>query len=127
MNCIVCVATLIPLAQDLLPLLSSILSAPFATSYPPLLQESVRAMQQIILNGWPRIGYHRGQVLKGLVICWCRIQEDQAGSEELRDIRKAIKSTVELLTVATKDEKATTEEFRTLIASDARLQELLLP
>lgn len=84
-------------------------------------------MQQIVLNGWPRIGYHRGQVLQGLVICWCRTQEDGADSADLNAIQNAIKATVRLLTVAVGDEEMITKDFRALVASDNRLRELLLP
>lgn len=65
--------------------------------------------------------------MQGLVICWCRIREDRAGSEDLEAIQDAIKATVGLLRVATRDEETITEDFRTMVASDARLRELLLP
>lgn len=65
--------------------------------------------------------------MQGLVICWCRIQEDGAGSEDLKAIQDVIKATVGLLTVAMGDDKTITQDFGTLIASDARLQELLRP
>lgn len=84
-------------------------------------------MQQIVLNGWPRICYHRGQVLQGLVICWCRTQEDGADSADLNAIQDAIKAIIRLLTVAVGDKEMITKDFRALVASDNRLRELLLP
>lgn len=112
--------------KHILPLLTGILAAPFATAYPPLLQASVKAVQTIIIADWPRIAHHRGEILKCVTICWCRIGDEEAQSQELNEVREGIKQAVQLLTcVVTRDVKVA-EEYQTLINSDGRLRDLLI-
>lgn len=70
--------------QDILPLLTAILTAPFATACPPLLLAALAALaavETVVLVGWPRVGYHRGEILKGLVGCWLRVEQEGEGGE----------------------------------------------
>ena len=112
--------------KHILPLLSGTLANPFATAYPPLLQVSIKAIQVVIINDWPRITYHRGQILRGLTICWCRIADEGNISKELQNVRGSLKKTLRLLTSASSREVNVTQEYRTLISIDDRLQDLLI-
>lgn len=109
-------------------MLSQILSAPFATAYPPLLEASVHAMDAVIVHVWPRVAYHRGEILEGLIICWCRIQgeEEERQSTELLRIQTNIHRTVKLVTAILKPDVNVLEEYQTLIDADRRLQNLLI-
>lgn len=107
-------------------MLSSILSAPFATAYPPLLLAAVEAIERVILIDWPRISYHRGEILRGLVVCWCRIAEEEELSKELSSVRAKIKECTKLLTAVLDQEVDVGSEYRSLIGGDSRLKELLV-
>jgi tRNA nucleotidyltransferase (CCA-adding enzyme) len=85
--------------KDLLPMLSGTLSDPFITAYPPLLAQAALALQAVILNAWPRIGLWRAEVLRGLAVCWLRIQEE-AQTPELEDITRNLRDTVQILVAA---------------------------
>jgi len=113
------------LPKNVLPLLAANLADPFATAYPPLLQASVKSIRAIIVTAWPRVAYHRGDILQGLTICWCRIEEQETESEELRIIKEDVKDTVRLLTVVLEMDVNVAEDYRQLIDSDNRLQGLL--
>lgn len=113
----------------MIPLLAQVLSAPFATAYPPLLEASVHAIDAVVVNVWPRVAFHRGEILEGLVVCWCRIQgeeERQSDEEQLQRIQTDIHRTVKLVTAILKTDMDVTEEYRTLIDADRRLQNLLI-
>lgn len=112
--------------KHILPLLTGILAAPFATAYPPLLQASVKAVQTIIIADWPRIAYHRGEILKGVTICWCRIADIEAPSQELKEVRVSIAQTVQLLTCVLTGNVKVLQEYQILIDSDSRLRDLLV-
>lgn len=101
------------------------LSAPLATAYPPLLKASLNAAQMIILNAWPRIAHHRGEILKGLTLCWCRLRVEETKSKELKDIQRDIERTTKLLTSVVRRIVDVVEEYQVLINSDSRLWELL--
>lgn len=112
-------------SKNILPLLSANLAAPFATAYAPLLQASVKALEAAILNDWPRISHHRGEILKGLTICWCRILEQETESKELNMVQESIKRMIQLLTAVMKTDVNVIEEYQILIDSDDRLRGLL--
>lgn len=112
--------------KHVLPLLTGILAAPFATAYPALIQSCVEAMQTIIVADWPRIARYRGEILKGVTICWCRIVDEKAQSQELKAVQESIEQTVQLLTCATRWDVQMVEEYQILIDSDSRLRDLLL-
>ena len=106
-------------------MLTRILAAPFATTYPPLLQASVKLIQTIIVTHWPRISHHKGEILKGITTCWCRIGEDEVQSQELKEVRKGIDQAVQLLTCVVTGSVEVVGEYKILIDSDNRLRDLL--
>ena len=121
----------------MLPLLSSKLSAPFAVACPPLLLSTLYTLQSIILIAWPRIPQYRAEILKGLTVCWFRIddeleEQDQKGeamNEELKRIRQSIRATIQILTATTLEQDAldVVGEYRMLVAEgDERLRGLLV-
>ena len=80
----------------------------------------------MIINAWPRIAYHRGEVLRGLTICWCRIQEEDSLSEELREVEESVRRTLRLLTNVLRRDVDVEEEYRILIDGNDRLADLLV-
>ncbi|KAL8667750.1 MAG: hypothetical protein Q9168_007200 [Polycauliona sp. 1 TL-2023] len=111
--------------KDLLPIISTILTAPFATAYPPLLDVSVQLLRAIIVNGWPRLAFHRAEVLEGLVICWGRIEEEKERTEGLVNVQKGIEDVVRVVVKVLGDGEEMREELRMLWDCDERLETLL--
>ena len=112
--------------QHIVPLLSGILSNPFATAYPPLLLAALQAIQSVTIIDWSRMEYHGSEILRSLIVCWCRaVQDDTARPSSLGHVKAEIKYSVRLLTAVLKRDIDVAAEYRLLIASDDRLQELL--
>ena len=112
--------------KHIFPLLTGILAAPFATAYPALLQASAEAIKTTIVTGWPRIAHYRGEILKGVIICWCRIKDEYVQSQELNAVRESIEQVMQLLTCAVAQNARIFEEYQTLVDSDRRLRHLLV-
>ncbi|KAI9730413.1 MAG: hypothetical protein M1834_005923 [Cirrosporium novae-zelandiae] len=110
----------------LLPLLSDILAAPFATAYPPLLLTTAKTLKTIILNDWPRITFHEGELLRGLTVCWCKLKEDNMDDKDRQKAQEDIKGTVALLINATGGHERFQSIRDTLINEDDRLKDLFL-
>ena len=117
--------TLIAVWQYLFPIITAVLTAPFVTAYPPLLQVALQTLATIISNGWPRVAYHRGGILEGLTICWCRIQEEEKPSDPLLAVQQSIRDIVRILTCLESEGETVKAEFRSLSESDDRLRSLL--
>jgi tRNA nucleotidyltransferase (CCA-adding enzyme) len=76
--------------KDTISLLSNLLSDPFASASPSLLSTALTSYKAVISNGWPRIGYWRGDVLRGLCTLWVRILEEE-DQEQFQDIKMQLK------------------------------------
>lgn len=108
----------------LLSMLSSILTNPFGTAYPPLLLQATQALQALVLNAWPRMGVHVGDVLKCVCVPYLRVAEEGAGVEALGNVRTELKRVVEMLRAAVKGQCDFEAEVSKLVEADARLEEL---
>ena len=110
--------------KDLFPLITGILTAPFATAYPPLLEVALQTLRAIIVNGWPRMAFHRGEILEGLLVCWYRIEEEEPNSDLMRvkgEIENISRAVVQLF----KENEDAKEELQRLRKSDPRLETFL--
>ena len=107
-------------------MISQILAAPFATAYPPLIEVAVQALEAVMFNVWPRLDYYRGNIFAGLISCWCKILSDEETSEEISIVRGNIEEVVRLMTAFLKTQRNIADEYRVLIATDSRLQALLI-
>ncbi|ERF74321.1 hypothetical protein EPUS_02008 [Endocarpon pusillum Z07020] len=78
--------------STLLPLLRSILTNPLGIAHQPLLRCAAMAMQELILQCWPRIGEVWWQeCLRAVVGLWLLLsEEDQSNTQELRDDAKGL-------------------------------------
>ena len=113
--------------QHILPLLSAILSNPFATAYPPLLLAALQAIHSVTIIDWCRMEYHGSEILRSLIICWFKTLQDTdtARHSSLGQVKTEIKRCVRLLTAVLKRDTDVAAEYRLLMASDGRLEELL--
>ncbi|KAL9096934.1 MAG: hypothetical protein Q9165_000898 [Trypethelium subeluteriae] len=126
---------LMPLIQELgiefvkhlkhvLPLITEILSNPFGAAYPPLLIVAAKTLQTVILNCWPRMAFWRGEILKGMTICWLRIAEEDRSDAQLVSVEEELQKTVQMLAAAVDQEVEIDGDFQQLIAADERLERL---
>ncbi|KAF2739036.1 tRNA nucleotidyltransferase [Polyplosphaeria fusca] len=114
--------------QSLLPTLSNMLAEPLGLAHPPLLLAAVRGVQSVILNAWPRIIEHRGEVMRGTCIAWVRCVEElekEANKDDAHAIQKELKecaAMVEAVLAGDADGwKAWQKEKQELIAASARV------
>ena len=61
-----------------------------------------------------------------MTICWCRIGDEEAQSQEFKEVRESIEKAVQLLTCVVAGNDKVVEEYQTLIDSDNRLRDLLV-
>ncbi|KAL8856733.1 MAG: hypothetical protein Q9178_006690 [Gyalolechia marmorata] len=111
--------------KDLLPIISATLTAPFATAYPPLLDASVQLLRAIIVNGWPRLAFHRAEVLEGLIICWCRIEEEDKPTTALLAVREHIEDVLRAVVQLLRGDDQIKRELQMLRDCDSRLERIL--
>lgn len=106
-----------------LPMLSEVLGNPFGASYPPLLLSALKAMQSVILNGWPRMAANRGEVLKGLSLCW--LHSSDAHGSTIEEVLREAQLTVQVLKEALQGHNDFEADLASLVAADHRLYGLL--
>ncbi|KAL8657980.1 MAG: hypothetical protein Q9226_001390 [Calogaya cf. arnoldii] len=111
--------------KDLLPVIMTILTAPFATAYPPLLNASLQVLRAIIVNGWPRLAFHRAEILEGLIVCWCKIQEEDKPTTALLTVRKDIEEVLRPVVQLLSGDQEMREDLKIIQDCDPRLQTIL--
>jgi tRNA nucleotidyltransferase (CCA-adding enzyme) len=84
---------------DLVSLLSAILQEPFILVHRPLVIATLKALQSVLLNTWPRVSAHRGVLMIGLSLLWARCMEEQAKprAQDVEDVNAQIKEAVAML------------------------------
>ncbi|KAF1993713.1 poly A polymerase C-terminal region-like protein [Amniculicola lignicola CBS 123094] len=84
--------------QSLIPFLSDILAEPLGVAHPPLLAQTAKCMQSVVLNAWPRVGMYRGEVMRGVGIGWVRYFEENLGRRQgFESVKSELKGVVEIL------------------------------
>lgn len=111
--------------KDLLPIISTILTAPFATAYPPLLEASLQLLRAIMVNGWPRLAFDRAKVLESLIICWSKIQEEDKPMTALLTVRKTIEEVLRAVVQLLSGDQDMKRDLQMLRNCDSRLETLL--
>ncbi len=79
-----------------------------------------------MVNDWPRITNHRGEILRGLTICWCQVKDEETRSKGLTKVRESIERSVRLLTLLTKKNVDIAADYQMLIDSNHHLRDLLI-
>ena len=72
------------------------------------------------------MAYHKGEIMRGLLICWCRIKDSEVESRELLQIQQGIENAMRLLKAALQSDVDVGEDYRILVDSDPRLRDLLV-
>lgn len=111
--------------KDLISMLVAIMIEPLGAKFPPLLLASTKAMQGVVENAWPRVGFWRSEILKGIVGCWVSVVEEGEGGD-LEEIKRGLRELAKLVRVVTEKEEGVEwdGEVRELILADDRLEEL---
>jgi len=83
---------------NIIPLLSTILQDPFIVSHQALTGSTLKALQAVMLNAWPRIPGHRGAIMMGLSLCWGRCtDEDVSTQQDMGELKAALQETVAMM------------------------------
>ncbi|KAH8728667.1 hypothetical protein GQ44DRAFT_724120 [Phaeosphaeriaceae sp. PMI808] len=78
--------------------LSAMLQEPFTISHKALTLSTLKALQAVTLNGWPRIAGHRGTMMMGLALCWGRCTDEELwNQDEVGEVKKEVQETVGML------------------------------
>ncbi|KAG8527457.1 uncharacterized protein KY384_007609 [Bacidia gigantensis] len=86
----------------------------------------VRHAKSTLTFVWPRMAYYRVNVLESLVLCWLRVRGDEASFAHSKPIHNEIKATLSLVAALMPKDVDFFSEFRELVQSDPRLEELLI-
>lgn len=64
--------------QNLLSILSSVMTDPFATAYPPALLSAAEALNATITTCWPRFldSDHNEEIIRIVSLCWLNLHDD---------------------------------------------------
>ena len=112
----------------LLPILTATLAPPVAppAQHTPVLLTATRALQAVVLNAWPRVSAHRGEVMKGLALGWGRVVAGRgAGDADARALADEMRATVRMLRAALPEEVDFDAELGALVDADPRLEDLV--
>ncbi|EAT84128.2 hypothetical protein SNOG_08960 [Parastagonospora nodorum SN15] len=116
--------------RTLIPLLSTLLQEPFIVSHKELTLATLKALQAVMQNAWPRIPGHRGAVMVGLCLCWRRCMEEASNLRHVDEVKAEMQETVAMLDTvmqAVKDDSTRVtweEEKRELLRTSASYQGL---
>lgn len=107
-----------------LPVLTGTLSHSGSVGHPPLLFADIEAIQTVIRTCWPRMTKWKGEVLKGLTLCWLQADELESGDAQM--LRQGLRDTARLLHAALGDAGRWDEDCANLVDADDRVRDLLM-
>ncbi|KAK4151349.1 mitochondrial CCA tRNA nucleotidyltransferase [Chaetomidium leptoderma] len=123
--------------KDLIPMLSSIMTDPFAPVAPATLLSAIKALQAVLANCWPRIPASpwQDEIVNALVLCWLHVAEHDhaAGDKTYALIEQELLTSSKALAAVLKTAEggvATTNlssHVAPLIAKEPRLAKLFFP
>ena len=82
-------------------------------------------LQAILLNDWPRVGRYQAEILKGLVLCWCTMNEDACESYEVDNVKIAVQQDIRLLRESVRTKIVEPLDMDELLHDDHQLSDLL--
>ena len=112
--------------QHVLPMLSESLVQAAKIQQIDLITSTLRALQAVIFNAWPRLLEHRVEVMKGLTVSWLVFEEGGVGNDANDgDVKELMVETVRVLHAAMGKKESFVDECRLLVGADGRLAGLL--
>ncbi|KAK4103520.1 hypothetical protein N658DRAFT_494005 [Parathielavia hyrcaniae] len=124
--------------KDLIPMLSSIMTDPFAPLAPGTLLSAIKALQAVLANCWPRIpgSPSQDEIINALVLCWLHAAEhDHADGDEHhaqieQELLTSFKALAAVLKTASGENEQATDlasHVAPLVAKEPRLAKLFPP
>ncbi|KAL2140987.1 hypothetical protein VTI28DRAFT_2992 [Corynascus sepedonium] len=124
--------------KDLIPMLSAIMTDPFAPVAPATLLAAIQALQRVLANCWPRIpgSPWQDEIINALVLCWLHLDEhEQSPTGEVyiqlkQELLTTSKVLAALLKTSKSENEAATElssHVAPLVAKEPRLAALFPP
>lgn len=90
-----------------------------------MLLSSIKALQSLILNAWPRMGVYKTEILKCVTLPWIRMQEESGDGDEFAEIKAECKLTEQMLRDALGTDAGDFDnEIEQLVKADSRLEGL---
>ncbi|KAK3398466.1 hypothetical protein B0T20DRAFT_498348, partial [Sordaria brevicollis] len=85
--------------KDIIPMLSRILTDPFASLHPPTLLSAIKALQAALATCWPRIPNSpwQDEIINALVLCWLNLDASSSSKDNIPTIRQALVVTADAL------------------------------
>ncbi|KAJ4383769.1 hypothetical protein N0V85_008407, partial [Neurospora sp. IMI 360204] len=85
--------------KDIIPMLSTILTDPFASLHPPTLLSAIKALQAVLATCWPRIPNSpwQDEIINSLVLCWLNLDASGSSGDNFPVIRQALVHTADAL------------------------------
>ena len=112
---------------------SSAITDPFALSYPPALLSAIAALQEIIVNCWPRLsgGVWQDEIIKMLTLGWLHLIDDSdlaSAREETKDeVRTELAKAAKMLAaVADKGDAPVVDKVAPLLSMEPKLAGLFV-
>ncbi|KAK3944819.1 mitochondrial CCA tRNA nucleotidyltransferase [Diplogelasinospora grovesii] len=117
--------------KDLVPMLSEIMTDPFAPLSPTVLLSAVRALQVVVLMCWPRFITPdqpcADNVLEAVVVCWLNVTDADAGQPNAEEVQNKLRETAKLLSAIynkTASGSSGGDVFKVLVDKEPRLASL---
>lgn len=114
--------------QSLLQLFSTTLSDPFALAYPPLVCATTEALNETLVNCWPRISSpgHTDQVLHMISLCWLNLKSSQLQTEDIDRVSTHLIHTSTILqSLWNREGSAPPAQLTAVLQKEPRLVELI--
>ncbi|KAL2023969.1 hypothetical protein VTK56DRAFT_204 [Thermocarpiscus australiensis] len=90
--------------KDVVPMLSAIMTEPFATAAPDTLLSAVRALQAVLANCWPRIPASpwQDEIINALVLCWLHLADHDRPDPSLNLLEQELLTSAKVLAAVLK-------------------------
>ncbi|KAK4640435.1 hypothetical protein QC761_602910 [Podospora bellae-mahoneyi] len=95
--------------KDMIPMISAILTDPFASAAPRTLLSAVKALQAVLRNCWPRLmtgSVWQDEIINALVMCWLHLDEptNNISDDSLEEVRKELVTSFQALSAIARTE-----------------------
>lgn len=95
--------------KDMIPMISAILTDPFASAAPRTLLSAVKALQAVLRNCWPRLmtgSVWQDEIINALVMCWLNLDEptNNISDDSLEEVRKELVTSFQALSAIARTE-----------------------
>ncbi|KAI5861634.1 hypothetical protein GGS23DRAFT_598410 [Durotheca rogersii] len=95
--CISLVMYSLPIPNDIIPMISTILSDPFGPQHPPSLLTAARLLRAVLRACWPRVPRYCNDIVKALALCWLNLEDQQDPIASRSDIEIELAAAANML------------------------------